>query len=220
MPGALWHDHSTHFVPRFSVSKKSRSSQKASPASGAAKAPGWFERLKRLRLRFKRQGLNIHMLLEDPAEHIAEIKRESAVADTSEAAMMSKALKKVLDRHASSRTVLAHLALLEKSLNRRGLKALDQLPPEVMQRAMSQLETLVTDRAGRIAGAGDVGLDRAPACRQAAPCQAGGAAFQFSGQPATRSQRGQPEHLHQGQRAVGPFPDGQSAAGQMKPGPA
>jgi hypothetical protein len=147
MPGALWHDHSTHFVPRFSVSKKSRSSQKASPASGAAKAPGWFERLKRLRLRlrFKRQGLNIHMLLEDPAEHIAEIKRESAVADTSEAAMMSKALKKVLDRHASSRTVLAHLALLEKSLNRRGLKALDQLPPEVMQRAMSQLETLVTD---------------------------------------------------------------------------
>ncbi|MBC7957540.1 MAG: hypothetical protein H7Y33_16935 [Cytophagales bacterium] len=127
------------------MSKKSRSSLKASAAPAAAKAPGWFERLKRLRLRFQRKGLNIHMLLEDPAEHIAEIKRESAVADTSEAAMMSKALKVVLDRHASSRKVLAHLGLLERSLSRHGLKALEKLPPEVMQRAMSQLETLVSD---------------------------------------------------------------------------
>ncbi len=111
----------------------------------ADKALGWFERLKRLRFRFQRKGIDFKLLLEDPAEHIAEIKRQAVAVPSPEAAMMSVALKAVLDRHASARAVLLHLAVLEKALNRHGLKALDEVPPDVMLRAMSQLETLVTD---------------------------------------------------------------------------
>ncbi len=118
----------------------------AKPAKKAAdKPPGWLAWLKRLRLPFQRKGSDFKFLLEDPVEHIAEIKREAVAVDTPESRMMSAALKTVLDRHASARTVLAHLAVLEKALNRHGLKALDELPPDVMLRAMAQLETLVTD---------------------------------------------------------------------------
>ena len=46
---------------------------------------------------------------------------------------------------ASARSVLVHLSVLEKALGRHGLKALDELPPDVMRKAMSQLETLVSD---------------------------------------------------------------------------
>jgi hypothetical protein len=104
-------------------------SKKTRPAAApVVEKDGWLQRLKRLRLSFKRKGLNIQVLIEDPAKHIAEIKRESAVADVSEAATLSAALRGVLDRHPTSRSVLVHLALLEKAMSRHGLKALvDQL---------------------------------------------------------------------------------------------
>jgi hypothetical protein len=120
-----------------------RSKKVSAPA--VADGGGWFERLKRLRLRLKRQGLNFQVLLEDPLEHLAEIKREAAVADSSEAAALRAALKAVLDRHASSRKVLVHLRVLEKALRSRGLRAFEELPPELMRRAMFQLDTLVSD---------------------------------------------------------------------------
>lgn len=110
-----------------------------------AKKLGWFERLKRLRLRFKREGMNVRVLLEDPAQHLADIKRQSKQADLSEAAMFSAALKGVLDRHAASRSVLPHLTVLEQGLDRHGLKVLDKLPPDVVRKALAQMETLVTD---------------------------------------------------------------------------
>ena len=115
------------------------------PVAPVAEKEGWLQRLKRLRLSFKRKGLNIQVLLEDPAKHIAEMKREAAVAQTSEAAMLSAALKGVLDRHPTSRSVLVHLGLLEKAMSRHGLKALEDMPPDMLQRAMSQFDTLVSD---------------------------------------------------------------------------
>jgi len=121
-------------------------SKKTRPAAApVAEKDGWLQRLKRLRLSFKRKGLNIQVLIEDPAKHIAEIKREAAVADVSEAAMLSAALRGVLDRHPTSRSVLVHLGLLEKAMSRHGLKALDDMPADILQRAMSQFDTLVSD---------------------------------------------------------------------------
>jgi len=124
---------------------KADSKKKRPPAAPVVEKDGWLQRLKRLRLRFKRKGLNIQLLIEDPAKHIADIKRESAVADVSEAATLSAALRGVLDRHPTSRSVLVHLALLEKAMSRHGLKALDDMPPDILQRAMSQFDTLVSD---------------------------------------------------------------------------
>ncbi len=58
---------------------------------------------------------------------------------------MLKALKLVLDRHAASRTVLAHLSVVEQALEHRGLQALEDVPSDVLGRALSQLEMLVSD---------------------------------------------------------------------------
>ena len=121
---------------------KKKSSAQAVPV---VEKDSWLQRLKRFRFSFKRKGFNIQVLLEDPAKHIAEIKRESAAAEISEAATLNAALKGVLDRHPTSRSVLVHLGLLEKAMSRHGLKALDDMPADILQRAMSQFDTLVSD---------------------------------------------------------------------------
>jgi hypothetical protein len=58
---------------------------------------------------------------------------------------MLKALKGVLDRHAASRSVLAHLSVVEQALEHNGLQALEDVPADVLGRALSQLEMLVSD---------------------------------------------------------------------------
>jgi hypothetical protein len=120
-----------------------RSKSRSQPAEQVG--GGWFERLTRLRFSFKRRGMDVQVRLEDPAVQAAQVQRVAAAADSSEAASLHAALKKVLDRHASSRAVLAHLGILEKALGAHGLKALEELPPDLMRRAMFQLETLVSD---------------------------------------------------------------------------
>jgi hypothetical protein len=141
---------STH-MSRVATDKKVRPAQPASKRSAttfaanvADKPLGWFDRLKRL---FKRKAILGDSPDDDPIEHIAAIKRQAATkaTATAEAVDLRMALKLVLDRHASSRSVLVHLAVLENALSRHGMKALDELPPDVMRRALSQLETLVSD---------------------------------------------------------------------------
>ncbi|MGY4827927.1 hypothetical protein ACVNIS_05025 [Sphaerotilaceae bacterium SBD11-9] len=123
----------------------SRDTQKGKPARPARPASsGLLVQLKSLWLRLQRKKEDSPSLLEDPVEHIAGIKRKNK-ADSSEAARLKAALKVVLDRHASSRTVLVPLWVLEKALGKHGLNALDELPPEVLKRALSQLETVVSD---------------------------------------------------------------------------
>lgn len=118
----------------------------AKPKPTAIEHERWFERLKRLRLRFKRKGLDVEVTLEDPAARVIEA--PPAVVEMTEAEAMSAALKAVLDRQRQARSVLVHLAVFEKALHQHGLKALDELPPHVMQRAMFQLDTLVSDWSG------------------------------------------------------------------------
>jgi hypothetical protein len=72
----------------------------------------------------------------------AGTRRRKGVPD---AHRMIKALKGVLDRHAASRSVLAHLSVVEQALEHGGLPALEDVPAEVLGRALSQLEMLVSD---------------------------------------------------------------------------
>lgn len=60
-------------------------------------------------------------------------------------AHMLKALKLVLDRHGASRSVLAHLSVVEQALGHGGLHALEDVPADVLGKALSQLEMLVSD---------------------------------------------------------------------------
>jgi hypothetical protein len=55
------------------------------------------------------------------------------------------ALAGVLDTDSRSRRVFPHLAAVEQSLRRQGADALQELPIKVIDRALGQLESLVTD---------------------------------------------------------------------------
>jgi hypothetical protein len=54
-------------------------------------------------------------------------------------------LREVLDDATGARTALHHLVFVEHALNKKGMKALHKLPLPVLQRALEQLEHLVTN---------------------------------------------------------------------------
>jgi|GEM_PF-1040805 len=54
-------------------------------------------------------------------------------------------LRDVLDEATGARTALHHLVFVEHALSKKGLKALHKLPLPVLQRALEQLEHLVTN---------------------------------------------------------------------------
>lgn len=117
----------------------SRDISKGKPKRPAKEsAPGWLDRLKLVWLRMQRNGAGVGSATESATPRNTQ-------TDQSEAVLLRAALKGVLDQHASSRSVLVHLTVLEKALGRHGLSALDELPHDVLRRAMSQLETLVSD---------------------------------------------------------------------------
>jgi hypothetical protein len=69
----------------------------------------------------------------------------SAPAAMTEEQRMHKALAAVLDGHARSRKVFRHLAIVETTLRKKGPEGLKPLPPQVLDAALRQLESLVDD---------------------------------------------------------------------------
>jgi len=117
----------------------SRDISKGKPKRPAKeRSPGWLDQLKHVWQRLLRKSAGV-----DPALGASALR--STQSDRSEAALLRAALKGVLDQHASSRSVLVHLTVLETALGSRGLRVFDELPRDVLRRAMSQLETLVSD---------------------------------------------------------------------------
>lgn len=70
----------------------------------------------------------------------ASVQREQEVQ-----ALMLEQLSALLAEVPSTRSALPHLGFVEQALRRKGLRALDKLPLEVLQRALEQLESLVTN---------------------------------------------------------------------------
>jgi hypothetical protein len=54
-------------------------------------------------------------------------------------------LHQLLGRHVEARQLMRHLAFIERTLRLSGPEALDGLPPEVLQKGVKQLESLVAD---------------------------------------------------------------------------
>ncbi|MBC7941243.1 MAG: hypothetical protein H7Z19_16070 [Chitinophagaceae bacterium] len=70
---------------------------------------------------------------------------EAAQKETQTLALMLEQLAQVLGEQPDTRGTLRHLAFVEKALGKKGLKALNKLPLDVLQRALEQLEGLVTN---------------------------------------------------------------------------
>lgn len=58
---------------------------------------------------------------------------------------MQASLTALLDQHAANRKTLRHLAFVEHALERCGQRAFRKLPPEVIRRALGQIEALVSN---------------------------------------------------------------------------
>ena len=115
----------------------SRSKPDKKPKRSAARAPGTWSRARRW----------INKLLGRPVEPAAKrapAKRASTL-DKAEVERVRQDLSDVLDQHPQARKVLRFVCALEHALEKKGRFALDDLPVDVIRRALEQLDPLVTD---------------------------------------------------------------------------
>ena len=112
----------------------------------------WLKRLFRRPVRLKRQGLDFKLVLDDPATRFGDTAMDGpkmTPSDTADVQAMRLELGAVLDRDPRSRSVLVHLNMLERALKTKGMKAFEDLPAELLRKAMAQLDTLVMDWSAR-----------------------------------------------------------------------
>ena len=69
----------------------------------------------------------------------------SSRKEREELALMREQLAALLDELPESRQTMRHLGFVEQALAKKGLKALHKLPVDVLQRALEQIEGLVTN---------------------------------------------------------------------------
>lgn len=112
----------------------------------------WIKRLFRRPLRLQRQGLDFKVVLDPAVTRFSDSALRAAKgspSDTADVQAMRLELAAVLDRDPRSRKVLVHLNMLERALKTKGMKAFDDLPAELLRKAMAQLDTLVMDWSAR-----------------------------------------------------------------------
>lgn len=152
-------------TPAATAAKDTKGSKAAkSGAAGKASKPAadpnaflknpvrWLKRLFRRPVRLKRQGLDFKLVLDDPATRFGDTTMDGpkmTPSDTADVQAMRLELGAVLDRDPRSRSVLVHLNMLERALKTKGMKAFEDLPAELLRKAMAQLDTLVMDWSAR-----------------------------------------------------------------------
>lgn len=102
----------------------------------------WVKRFFVRDLTLKRDGPNYHVVWAETVcrhEDAPPAEPPSRVAP----AGMRDELTVLLGRHADTRHLMRHLAFIERALQLTGPQALSGLPPEVLQKGLQQLESLV-----------------------------------------------------------------------------
>ena len=143
-------------MPTAKASKGAKATKATKPAADPnafLKNPvRWLKRLFRRPVRLKRQGLDFKLVLDDPATRFGDTTMDGlkmTPSDTADVQAMRLELAAVLDRDPRSRSVLVHLNMLERALKTKGMKAFEDLPAELLRKAMAQLDTLVMDWSAR-----------------------------------------------------------------------
>ncbi|WP_201496348.1 hypothetical protein [Rubrivivax sp. A210] len=101
-------------------------------------------------LALRRDAGGVHIVLEavvaTPAKPAKVMRAEASDRrQREELTLILKQLKQLLDEMPESRQTLRHLVFVEQALVKKGLRALHKLPLDVLQRALEQLEGLVTN---------------------------------------------------------------------------
>ena len=95
----------------------------------------------------KREGKNLHILI--AAKPPAVKKQERVQKAIAEAEPLRRALKAFLDLHPLTRRMLRHLGYLEHALATQGYKAFAEVPVEVLEVSLEQLESIVSNWSDR-----------------------------------------------------------------------
>jgi len=95
------------------------------------------------KIRLERDGMNVHVTIE-----AVESKAPPDPA-LEQARPMQAALANLLDSHPMSRRVLRHLGYFERALRTHGLRALKEVPVDVLSASFEQLDSLVHSESGR-----------------------------------------------------------------------
>jgi hypothetical protein len=145
------------FKPYRWIGLSRKLARHARPLAGAGLAAGHGRRLTRAPLaplrflarllfsdvKLERQGTTLNLTLATPSP---EIGTSAAVDEIStEARVLRVALKTLLDVHPATRRVMRHLACVDRALAVQGMKALAEVPVEVLSIAVEQLEILVSN---------------------------------------------------------------------------
>jgi hypothetical protein len=102
-------------------------------------------------LALRRSEAGVEIVLEERPRDGRAVKKSLTRAEESdrkareELLLMRGQLGEVLDELPSTREAMRHLAFIEHALARKGLRALQKLPVEVLQRGLEQFEGLVTN---------------------------------------------------------------------------
>lgn len=99
-------------------------------------------------IELKRDPGGVKVVLQSPPPKPSKRQtREQEVVkrETEELQLMRRQLAELLDELPETRTALKHLVFVEHAIGKRGLKALHKLPLDVLEKALEQLEGLVTN---------------------------------------------------------------------------
>lgn len=116
--------------------------------------PSWFKPLKQIvdavfrhDVVLRRDADGVRVVLDDRASGQGTARldpaAQAAAKERLELALMRSQLAAVLDELPETRSTMRHLAFVDQALGKKGLRALDKLPLDLMRHALDQFEGLV-----------------------------------------------------------------------------
>lgn len=105
----------------------------------------WLRRTLKRPLRLEVQGGNVHVRLDPPRPK--SVQADPAAAAERDLRLAQSELTELLGRHSATRSVMPHLALLEKGLLKSGWRAVGKMPQPALQAAFDQLQKLIQNEA-------------------------------------------------------------------------
>jgi hypothetical protein len=133
-----------------------RGERDAPSAPAPASRPSWFGRMRRAvraffkhDLKLRRDRGRVLIVLETPEEPARarplSKPEKAAQKEQQELAMARQELAALLDEDARLRSNFRHLAFVEQALEKKGWRGLYKVPLDVLQKALQQLEALVSN---------------------------------------------------------------------------
>ncbi len=130
---------------RAGVNRKRRSR----PMSLGQRLVRWVEQRLGRRIQVRGHGLQMRVVIKKvtPANEAPQFPGMVQLRTLSKdrLALMQKELRGLLRQHPQTKKLLRHLAYVERTLRHDGLKAVDELPLDVLSKALTQLESLVVN---------------------------------------------------------------------------